>query len=69
MTKEEKIIDIVKKLVAVQSDTGTTLECAMAERIGQFFEEDAYFSRHPELWGMSKTGDYLGRSVVWALKK
>ena len=69
MTREEKIIDIVKKLVAVQSDTGTTLECAMVERIGQFFAEDAYFSEHSELWGLCKTGDHLGRSVVWALKK
>ena len=69
MTREEKILDIVKKLIAVQSDTGTTLECAMAERIGQFFAEDAYFSQHSELWGLSKTGDHLGRSVVWALKK
>lgn len=69
MTKEEKIVDIVKKLVAVQSDTGTTLECAMADRIGSFFEEDAYFSQHPESWGLHRTGDHLGRSIVWALKR
>lgn len=69
MTKQEKILEIVKELVAVQSDTGTAMEIPMAERIGRFLAEDAFFSCHTELWGMEQTGDHLGRPVVWALKK
>lgn len=69
MTRKEQILGITKELVAVQSDTGTAMETAAADCIGRFLAEDAYFSQHPELWGLEKTGDHLGRSVVWALKK
>lgn len=60
---------IMEDLVSVQSDTGTKMEIDAAEKIGRYFEEDDYFSAHPELFGIEDTGDFLGRTVVWALKR
>lgn len=63
------IRQIMKELVAVQSDTGTVSEQKVAKKIASFFEADPYFSEHPECWGMEDTGDFMGRTIVWALKK
>ena len=45
------ILDIMKDLVSVQSDTGTKMEENMAERIAAYFREDSYLSVHPDHWG------------------
>ena len=63
------ILDIMKDLVSVQSDTGTKMEENMAERIAAYFREDSYLSVHPDHWGLADTNDFLGRRVVWALKE
>lgn len=63
------ILDIMKDLVSVQSDTGTEMEENMAERIAAYFREDSYLSVHPDHWGLADTNDFLGRRVVWALKE
>ena len=63
------ILDIMKDLVSVQSDTGTKMEENMAERIAAYFREDSYLSAHPDHWGLAETNDFLGRRVVWALKE
>ena len=42
------ILDIMKDLVSVQSDTGTKMEENMAERIAAYFREDSYLSRSEE---------------------
>lgn len=63
------ILDIMKDLVSVQSDTGTKMEENMAERIAAYFREDSYLSAHPDHWGLADTNDFLGRRVVWALKE
>ncbi|MBQ6900361.1 MAG: M20/M25/M40 family metallo-hydrolase [Firmicutes bacterium] len=65
----KSIRDIMLDLVGVQSDSGTVMERAAAERIASYFEEDPYFSMHRDCWGIADTGDHLGRPVVWALKK
>jgi arginine utilization protein RocB len=60
---------IMRDLVAVQSDTGTSMEIAVADKILETIREDAYFKAHPDLCGAYQGGDALGRPVVWALKK
>ena len=67
--KALNILDIMKDLVSVQSDTGTKMEEDMAERIAAYFKEDPYLSAHPNHWGLADTNDFLGRHVVWALKE
>ena len=54
------ILDIMKDLVSVQSDTGTKMEENMAERIAAYFREDSYLSVHPDHWGLADTNDFLG---------
>lgn len=63
------IRQIMEELVAAQSDTGTPLEQAAAKKIASYFAEDPYFQAHPDCWGIADTGDFMGRPVVWALKK
>lgn len=63
------IRQIMEELVAAQSDTGTPLEQAAAKKIASYFAEDPYFRAHPDCWGIEDTGDFMGRPVVWALKK
>ena len=60
---------IMDDLVSAQSDSGTAMETDAAKKIISYFEKDHYFSTHPENFGLEKTGDFLGRPVVWALKK
>ena len=63
------IKEIMLDLVSVQSDTGTAMEKNIAAKIAGYFENDPYFAAHPDCWGMTDTGDHLGRPVIWALKK
>lgn len=67
--KSLTVRSIMEDLVAVQSDTGTAMEENAAKRIAAYLEADPYFSAHPEQWGLADTHDFLGRSVVWALKR
>ncbi len=60
---------IMRELVAVQSDTGTSMEIAQAMKILELIQEDEYFKSHPNLCGAFHAGDVLGRPVVWALKR
>ena len=64
-----EIRELLYELVSVQSDTGTKLEVKMGEKIFDIIRRNEYFAKHPELCGMESGGDFLGRSVVWALKK
>lgn len=65
MTPEE----ILRQLIAVRSDSGTAMENKMAEKLRELLGADPYFQAHPEHWGAWDGGDFLGRPVVWALKK
>jgi arginine utilization protein RocB len=60
---------IMRELVAVQSDTGTTLEVNVAAKILELIKEDEYFRANPDLCGAYQDDDALGRPVVWALKR
>ena len=64
-----EIRELLYELVSVQSDTGTKLEVAMGEKIFDIIRRNEYFAKHSELCGMESGGDFLGRSVVWALRK
>ena len=63
------IENLLRKLVAIQSDTGTALERDMARAIHAAIKEDPYFQKHPELCGAYVGSDRLERPVVWALRK
>lgn len=63
------IREILYELVSIQSDTGTALECAMADRIFALIREIPYFAEHPERCGLYDQGDFLHRPVVWALRE
>lgn len=63
------IEELMLELVGVQSDTGTAMERAMAEKILSLIKECPYFVAHPELCGMYEEDDVLHRPVVWALRK
>lgn len=63
------IEELLLKLVAVRSDTGTAMECDMAATILELIREDPYFQANPQLCGAYDAGDLFGRPVVWALKK
>jgi len=63
------IEQILLDLVGVQSDTGTKLECQMAEKIYGMIKSNIYFKDNPELCGTYEGKDILKRPVVWALRK
>ena len=69
MQTSHTITEIMEALVSVQSDTGTPMEQAAAKKIISYFAEDPYFRAHPDCFGMEDTGDFMGRPVVWALKR
>lgn len=68
-SKKPSIEQILYRLVAVQSDTGTKQEVDMAECIFSIIQEDRYFAENPHQCGCFHNGDILGRPVVWALKR
>ena len=62
--------DLLLELVAVQSDTGTLHELAMADKLlALILRADPYFARHPDLCGAFEAGDVLHRPVVWGLRR
>lgn len=63
------IEELLLRLVAVRSDTGTAMECDMAAFILEVLRADPYFQANPHHCGSYDEGDLLGRPVVWALKK
>ncbi len=60
---------ILRRLIAVRSDTGTEMERDMAKLMLEIIGSDSYFAGHPEYFGAWDGGDRLGRPVVWALKR
>ena len=62
-------LELVKRLVAVRSDTGSALERDMALAIYDIIAQDGYFKANPKLCGLYEFGDHLGRRAVWALKR
>ena len=67
--RRHPITALLLDLVAVQSDSGSELECRMADRLAEIVAEQPYFREHPQQWGRYDTGDLLGRPVIWALRK
>jgi arginine utilization protein RocB len=65
----ETITELLYRLVAVRSDTGSVYEREMAEEIYKIIGEHRYFIDNPEMYGKYMGGDILDRPVVWALKK
>lgn len=65
----KSIEEILLELVAIQSDTGTKLECNIANKLIELIKENEYFSKHPEYYGSYVENDVLQRPVVWALRK
>lgn len=64
----ERIEEILRKLVAIPSDTGTKKECDVERKLLEIIEEIPYFSKHSEAYGAyAMEGDLLGRHVIWAL--
>ena len=63
-----EIQTLLQELVAVRSDTGTTQELAMADKLLSVLRADPYFVRHPERCGAFEQGDVLHRPVVWGLR-
>ncbi|SFH52567.1 M20/M25/M40 family metallo-hydrolase [Pisciglobus halotolerans] len=64
----QSIKEILYRLVAEQSDTGTRQEVKMADTIYEMLMEDDYFRQHPQYCGKYLKEDALGRPVVWAMK-
>lgn len=62
------IKDILLELMAVQSDTGTSMEVALGQKIHRMIARRPYFKENPGLCGM-ETEDFLGRPLVWALRR
>ena len=67
--REHPITKLLLDLVAVRSDSGSKLECGMADRLLEIVSGQPYFREHPEYCGRYDAGDILGRPVVWALRK
>jgi len=63
-----EIRTLLQELVAVRSDTGTSQELAMADKLLSVLRADPYFVRHPERCGTFEQGDALHRPVVWGLR-
>lgn len=66
MSEIEKIL---LKLVSIQSDTGTVMECNIAKVIYDILGENEYFKSNSDYFGYYEENDILKRPVVWGLKK
>lgn len=66
---QNNIKDMLYRMVAVQSDTGTSKEVGMAEYIYEIMKEQKYFIENPELCGKFYNNDFLNRPVIWALHR
>lgn len=66
--QENKILELLKKLVAIDSITGTTKEQKIEKFLDEHLHKMPYFQEHPELAGASAVpNDPYGRSVVYGL--
>ena len=64
----ERIEEILRRLVAIPSDTGTKKECDVEKEILKMIGEMSYFKEHSEEYGaFDVEGDRFGRSIIWAL--
>lgn len=63
-----KAMDILYELVGVRSDTGSSYEKALGEKIYDLICQNEYFKEHPGYCGMEVFDDFLDRPVVWAFK-
>ncbi|MBR6501513.1 MAG: M20/M25/M40 family metallo-hydrolase [Firmicutes bacterium] len=62
-------LNLLKRLVAVDSTTNTAKEADMAKELCAVIGEDPWFKEHPDMFGMVDVpGDALGRKNVWALR-
>lgn len=62
-------LNLLKRLVAVDSTTNTEKEADMAKVLCEIIGEDPWFKEHPDMFGMVDVpGDALGRKNVWALR-
>ena len=67
---KEKIIEILRGLMACASLTNTEKEIAAEEWMLDFFRQQPYFQKYPELCGLFPVpDDPLRRNTVWALVK
>ncbi|SHJ47506.1 M20/M25/M40 family metallo-hydrolase [Tepidibacter formicigenes] len=61
---------IFLELVGIKSDTGTSLERNIEEYLYNWFENNDYFIKNKENFGLYKlNNDHLKRSIVWGLVK
>ena len=69
MSYQNDNLDLLKKLTAVQSDTGTSLEKDVEEYVHNFLKELPYFKLN-DTFGLSPiSSDVNERAVVWSLVK
>jgi len=65
---EDKIIEILKRLMTCAGVTNTEREVITETQMLDFFRQHPYFKKHPELCGQySVPEDPLRRGTVWAL--
>ena len=65
---KDKIIEILQGLMACAAVTNTGKEIAAEQWMLDYFREQSYFKKYPELCGSFPVpGDALNRSAVWAL--
>lgn len=63
-----KALDILYELVSVRSDTGSSYEAALGDKIYEIICQDEFFQKYPQYCGKEVLGDFLGRPLVWAFK-
>lgn len=70
MLKKERnsVLSLLYRLINTRSDSGTIHEKQMEKLLVEEIGQMPYFANHQEYFGTSLIeGDYLGRSIVWAL--
>ena len=63
-----KALELLYELVAVRSDTGSSYEVALGNKIYEIISQDEFFKENPQYCGKEVFGDFLGRPLVWAFK-
>ncbi len=66
---KKSIREMFYELVAIQSDTGTSMESNVAKHMLSIISKDTYFKENPENFGEFIGNDPLKRPVIWALRK
>lgn len=68
--EHNRILDLLKQLVAIDSITGTAKETKIESFLREYLSAMPYFYEHPDYTGLSLVpGDCHGRAVVYALVK